>query len=129
MAETPGQRKVIGATWLLVAIVSIAAAFLLQPVSDWGIFTVVLAILVALLGITGAWMLATGKGRIYSTNTSLKGRRIVALVGLIGSTVLVLSYLVCDWANWTAQDALTIGIWLALGAMFAEGLVMTSKDS
>ena len=129
MTETPGQRKVIGATWLLVAIVSIAAAFLLQPVSDWGIFTVVLAILVALLGITGAWMLATGKGRIYSTNTSLKGRRIVALVGLIGSTVLVLSYLVGDWANWTAQDALTIGIWLALGAMFAEGLVMTSKDS
>ena len=129
MAETPGQRKVIGATWLLVAIVSIAAAFLLQPVSDWGIFTVVLAILVALLGITGAWMLATGKGRIYSTNTSLKGRRIVALVGLIGSTVLVLSYLVGDWANWTAQDALTIGVWLALGAMFAEGLVMTSKDS
>ena len=129
MAETPGQRKVIGATWLLVAIVSIAAAFLLQPFSDWGIFTVVLAILVALLGITGAWMLATGKGRIYSTNTSLKGRRIVALVGLIGSTILVLSYLVGDWANWTAQDALTIGIWLALGAMFAEGLVMTSKDS
>ena len=129
MAETAGQRKVIGATWLLVAILSIAAAFLLQPVSDWGIFTVVLAILVALLGITGAWMLATGKGRIYSTNTSLKGRRIVALVGLIGSTVLVLSYLVGDWANWTAQDALTIGIWLALGAMFAEGLLMTSKDS
>lgn len=129
MAETPGQRKVIGVTWLLVAIVSIAAAFLLQPVSDWGIFTVVLAILVALLGITGAWMLATGKGRIYSTNTSLKGRRIVALVGLIGSTILVLSYLVGDWANWTAQDALTIGIWLALGAMFAEGLVMASKDS
>ena len=129
MAETPGQRKVIGVTWLLVAIVSIAAAFLLQPFSDWGIFTVVLAILVALLGITGAWMLATGKGRIYSTNTSLKGRRIVALVGLIGSTILVLSYLVGDWANWTAQDALTIGIWLALGAMFAEGLVMTSKDS
>ncbi len=129
MAETPGQRKVIGATWLLVAIVSIAAAFLLQPVSDWGIFTVVLAILVALLGITGAWMLATGKGRIYSTNTSLKGRRIVALVGLIGSTLLVLSYLVGYWADWTAQDALTIGIWFALGAMFAEGLVMTSKGS
>lgn len=129
MAETAGQRKAIGATWLLVAIVSIAAAFLLQPISDWGIFTVVLAILVALLGITGAWMLATGKGRIYSTNTSLKGRRIVALVGLIGSTLLVLSYLVGDWANWTAQDALTIGIWLALGAMFAEGLVMTRKHS
>lgn len=129
MTETPGQRKVIGATWLLVAILSIAAAFLLQPVSDWGIFTVVLAILVALLGLTGAWMLATGKGRIYSTNTSLKGRRIVALAGLIGSTLLVLSYLVGDWANWTAQDALTIGIWLALGAMFAEGLVMTRKGS
>lgn len=119
----------IGATWLLAAIISIGAAFLLQPVGDWGIVTMVLALLVVLLGITGAWMLATGKGRIYSANMSLKGRRILALVGLIGSTILVLTYLVGDWANWTAQDALTIGIWVALGAMFAEGLVMTRKSS
>ena len=129
MAETAGQRKVIGATWLLAAIVSIGAAFLLQPVGDWGIVTTVLALLVVLLGIIGAWMLATGKGRIYNANLSLKGRRILALVGLIGSTILVLTYLVGDWANWTAQDALTIGIWVALGAMFAEGLVMTRKSS
>lgn len=129
MTETAGQRKVIGGTWLVAAIVSLAAAFLLQPLGDWGVFTVVMGILVALLGITGAWMLATGRGRIYSTNTSLKGRRIVALVGLIGSTLLVVSYLVGDWAKWTAQDALTIGIWVALGAMFAEGLFMTRKGS
>lgn len=129
MAETAGQRKVIGATWLIAAIVSIAAAFILQPFSDWGIFAIVMAVLVALLGITGAWMLATGKGRIYSANMSLKGRRILSIVGLIGSTLLVVSYLVGDWANWTAQDALTIGIWVAIGAMFAEGLVMTTKES
>ena len=129
MAETAGQRKVIGATWLIAAIVSIAAAFILQPFSDWGIFAIVMAVLVALLGITGAWMLATGKGRIYSANMSLKGRRILSIVGLIGSTLLVVSYLVGDWANWTAQDALTIGIWVAIGAMFAEGLVMTTKGS
>ena len=72
MAETAGQRKVIGATWLLAAIVSIGAAFLLQPVGDWGIVTTVLALLVVLLGIIGAWMLATGKGRIYNANMSLK---------------------------------------------------------
>ena len=88
MEETAGQRKVVGAIWLLAAIVSIGAALVLQPVSDWGTFGIILAILVA---------------------------------------ILVIGYLVSDWSNWTAQDALTIGVWVAIGAMFAEGLVITSK--
>lgn len=128
MEETAGQRKVIGAIWLLAAIVTISAAFLLQPLGDWGTFGIVLAILVALLGITGAWMLITGKGHILSSNMSVKGQRILSIIGLIAATVLVVGYLVSDWSNWTAQDALTIGVWVAIGAMFAEGLIITSKS-
>ena len=129
MAETAGQRKVIGAIWLIAAIVSIGAAFLLQPVGDWGTFGIILAILVAILGITGGWMLATGRGQIVGTRMSVKGQRTLSIIGLVGATILVLGYLVSDWANWTAQDALTIGIWVAIGAMFAEGLIITSKSS
>ncbi len=129
MEETVGQRKVVGAVWLLAAIVSIGAAFLLQPVGEWGTFGIVLAILVALLGITGAWMLITGKGRILNSNMSVKGQRLLSIIGLIAATILVIGYLVSDWSNWTAQDALTIGIWVAIGAMFLEGLLITSKSS
>lgn len=129
MEETVGQRKVVGAVWLLAAIGSIGAAFLLQPVGEWGTFGIVLAILVALLGITGAWMLITGKGRILNSNMSVKGQRLLSIIGLIAATILVIGYLVSDWSNWTAQDALTIGIWVAIGAMFLEGLIITSKSS
>ena len=129
MEETVGQRKVVGAVWLLAAIVSIGAAFLLQPVGEWGTFGIVLAILVALLGITGAWMLITGKGRILNSNMSVKGQRLLSIIVLIAATILVIGYLVSDWSNWTAQDALTIGIWVAIGAMFLEGLLITSKSS
>ena len=129
MEETVGQRKVVGAVWLLAAIVSSGAAFLLQPVGEWGTFGIVLAILVALLGITGAWMLITGKGRILNSNMSVKGQRLLSIIGLIAATILVIGYLVSAWSNWTAQDALTIGIWVAIGAMFLEGLIITSKSS
>ena len=127
MEETAGQRKVVGAIWLLAAIVSIAAAFLLQPVTDWGFFPIVLAILLAILGLSGAWMLATGKGRITNPRMSAKSQRILSIIGLIAATILALSYLVSDWANWTALDALSIGIWVAIGAMFLEGILITSK--
>ena len=128
MEETTGQRKIVGAIWLLAAIVSIGAAFLLQPVGEWGTFGIVLAILVALLGITGAWMLTTGRGQIISPRMSVKSQRILSIIGLIAATILVIGYLVSDWSNWTAQDALTIGVWVAIGAMFAEGLIITSKS-
>ena len=119
----------VGAIWLLAAILSIAAAFALQPVGDWGTFPIILAILMAILGITGAWMLVTGRGQIVGTRMSVKGQRILSIIGLVGATILVIGYLVGDWANWTAQDALTIGIWVAVGAMFAAGRVITSKSS
>lgn len=128
MEETSGQRKMVGAVWLLAAILSIGAAFMLQPIGEWGTFAIILAILVAILGITGAWMLATGKGHILSTRMSAKSQRILSIIGIIAATVLVLSYVIGDWARWTALDALSIGIWVAIGAMFLEGLLITSKS-
>lgn len=127
MEETAGQRKIVGAIWLLAAIVSIVAAFLLQPVGEWGFFPIILAILMAILGLTGAWMLATGKGHILSSNMSVKSQRILSIIGVIAATILVISYVVTDWANWTALDALSIGIWVAIGAMFVEGVLITRK--
>ncbi len=129
MEETAGQRKVVGAIWLLAAIVSIGAAFLLQPVGEWGTFGIILAILVAILGVTGAWMLITGRGQITNPRMSVKGQRILSIIGLVAATILVIGYLVGDWSNWTSADVLTIGVWVAIGAMFAEGLVITSRSS
>ena len=129
MEETAGQRKVLGAIWLLAAIVSIGAAFLLQPVGEWGTFGIILAILVAILGVTGAWMLITGRGQITNPRMSVKGQRILSIIGLVAATILVIGYLVGDWSNWTSADVLTIGVWVAIGAMFAEGLVITSRSS
>lgn len=129
MAETAGQRKVIGIIWFLVAIAGIASAFLVQPVGDWGIFTTVLAILVAIMGITGLWLAVSGKGSITGRNLSPKANRIVAIIGLIAATLLVGLYLVSDWANWTAMDVLSIAIWVALGAMFLEGIIATRNPS
>ena len=129
MEETAGQRKVVGAIWLLAAIVSIGAAFLLQPVGEWGTFGIILAILVAILGVTGAWMLITGRGQITNPRMSVKAQRILSIIGLVAATILVIGYLVGDWSNWTSADVLTIGVWVAIGAMFAEGLVITSRSS
>ena len=125
MAETVGQRKVIGAIWLMAAIVSIGAAFAVQPVSDWGFFGYLIAAALVLMGVTGAWMLITGRGQIWGGKSSLKSRRILSIIGIIGATILVLGYLVSDWSNWTANDVLSIGVWVAIGAMFIEGLIST----
>lgn len=115
--------------WVLAAVVSIGAALLLQPLGEWGTFTIILGVLVVLLGIIGVSTLATGKGQIMGPRMSVKSQRIVSIIGLVAATVLILSYLVTDWANWTAQDALTIGIWVAVGAIFAEGLVIARTTS
>ena len=128
MEETAGQRKAVGGVWLLAAIVSIGAAFLIQPVGEWGVFPIILAILMAVLGVTGAWMLATGKGHITNTRSSAKRQRILSIIGLVAATALVIGYVVSDWANWTALDALSIGLWVAIGAMFLEGLLLANRS-
>lgn len=125
MEETAGQRKVVGAVWLLAAIVSIVAAFVVQPVSDWGFFGYLIAVAMALLGISGAWMLITGRGQIWGGKSSRKSRRILSIIGLVAATILVIGYLISDWSNWTANDVLSIGVWVAIGAMFVQGLIST----
>jgi hypothetical protein len=129
MAETVGQRKAVGIVWLLAAIVGIVAAFVVQPISEWGAFGILMAVLLGFLGLTGLWIAVTGKGRILGRSLSSKANRIVAIIGLIAATILIISYLVSDWANWTAVDVLTIAVWVAIGAMFIEGIVATRKPA
>lgn len=127
MTETVEQRRLVGAVWFIAALVSLIAAFIVQPVADWGSFGVLLAILVALLGLTGLFMVVTGKGRILGTRTSLRTQKILAIIGLIAATVLAVLYLVGDWSVWTAVDVLTIGVWVSLGIMFVVSIIAVNS--
>ena len=121
MAETAVQRKVVGTVWLLAAIAGIVLAFVAQPIGEWGAFGFLLAVVLAFLGLTGLWIAVTGKGRVLGRSLSPKANRIVSVIGLIAANV------VGDWANWTAVDVLTIAVWVAIGAMFIEGIIATRK--
>ena len=129
MAETMVQRKAVGIVWLLAAIAGIVLAFVAQPIGEWGPFGILLAVVLAFLGLTGLWIAVTGKGRILGRSLSPKANRIVAVIGLIAATLLIVSNVVSDWANWTAVDVLTIAVWVAIGAMFIEGIVATRKTA
>jgi nicotinamide riboside transporter PnuC len=129
MAETMVQRKAVGIVWLLAAIAGIVLAFVAQPIGEWGPFGILLAVVLAFLGLTGLWIAVTGKGRILGRSLSPKANRIVATIGLIAATLLIVSNVVSDWANWTAVDVLTIAVWVAIGAMFIEGIVATRKTA
>lgn len=122
MAETVRQRKVLGAIWFIVPVAVIIMAFLTQPVGEWG-FGVVIAIFLAIMAVTGIWMIATGRGNIIGSGMSLRAQRILAIVGLIASVILVASYVVSIVAAPTAQSYLLLGVWVSLGAMFADSLV------
>ena len=127
MAETAVQRKVVGTVWLLAAIAGIVLASVAQPIGEWGAFGFLLAVVLAFLGLTGLWIAVTGKGRVLGRSLSPKANRIVSVIGLIAATLLIVANVVSDWANWTAVDVLTIAVWVAIGAMFIEGLVATRK--
>lgn len=122
MAETVRQRKVLGAIWFIVPVAVIIMAFLTQPIGEWG-FGVVIAIFLAIMAVTGIWMIATGRGNIIGSGMSLRAQRILAIVGLIASVILVASYVVSLVAAPTAQSYLLLGVWVSLGAMFADSLV------
>ncbi|TEX46235.1 MAG: hypothetical protein B7C55_14275 [Actinomycetales bacterium mxb001] len=122
MAETVRQRKVLGAIWFIVPVAVIIMAFLTQPIGEWG-FGVVIAIFLAIMAVTGIWMIATGRGNIIGSGMSLRAQRILAIVGLIASVILVASYVVSIVAAPTAQSYLLLGVWVSLGAMFADSLV------
>jgi len=122
MAETVRQRKVLGAIWFIVPVAVIIMAFLTQPIGEWG-FGVVIAIFLAVMAVTGIWMIATGRGNIIGSGMSLRAQRILGIVGLIASVILVASYVVSIVTAPTAQSYLLLGVWVSLGAMFADSLV------
>jgi hypothetical protein len=129
MAEAVSMRKVVGVIWFLAALVGIIAAFVVQPFSDWGIFAIFLALVLALLGLAGLWSAASGKGRLFGGNTSRRTNMIISVLGLIGATIAALAYLIGDWANWTATDVLSIAVWVALAAMFIDAIGVLRKQS
>ena len=122
MAETVRQRKILGAIWFVVPVAVIIMAFLTQPIGEWG-FGVVIAIFLAIMAVTGIWMIATGRGNIIGSGMSLRAQRILGIIGLIASVILVASYVVSIVAAPTAQAYLLLGVWVSLGAMFADSLV------
>ena len=129
MAEAVSQSKVVGVVWVLAAIVGIIAAFVVQPFGEWGFFATVLAILLAILGLTGLWGAVTGKGRLFGANTNPRTNMIISVIGLIGASIAAIAYVIADWANWTASDVLTIAIWIALAAMFIDGIVALRRQT
>ena len=129
MAETASERKMLGIVWVLAAIVGIGLAFVVQPIGEWGLFATVLAILLVILGATGLWVAVTGKGRLLGRGSSLTRSRIWSIIGLIGATLVILSYLISDWANWTALDIIGIALWAAIGSMFLAGIIATRETA
>ncbi|MEY4170076.1 MAG: hypothetical protein RLZ94_1149 [Actinomycetota bacterium] len=129
MAETANERKVLGIVWVLAAIVGIGLAFVVQPIGEWGLFATVLAILLVILGATGLWVAVTGKGRLLGRGSSLTRSRIWSIIGLIGATLVILSYLISDWASWTALDIIGIALWAAIGSMFLAGIIATRETA
>ncbi|MFM7598588.1 MAG: hypothetical protein ACKO70_09520 [Actinomycetota bacterium] len=122
MAETVRQRKVLGAVWFIVPVVVIVLAFLTQPIGEWG-FGIVVAIFLAIMAITGIWMIATGRGNIIGSGMSLRTQRIFAIIGLVASAILVVSYVVSLASSPTAMSYLLMGVWLCLGTMFVDSLI------
>jgi len=122
VAETVRQRKVLGAIWFIVPVAVIIMAFLTQPIGEWG-FGVVIAIALAAMAVVGIWMVATGRGNIIGGSMSPRGQRILAIVGLIASVLLVAGYIVSIVTAPTALSYLLVGVWISLGAMFADSLI------
>lgn len=125
--ESSGERRFLGAAWFLAAIGGVVGAALAQPFSEWTGLGWVIAGLIVLLGLVGLWMLITGQGHILNPRTSPKTQAVVAIIGLVVSALLVVSNLVTDEGRWTALDALTVAIWLALGVMFAISIMSLAR--
>ena len=124
MGETPQGRRVLGAIWFIVMVVALVVAAIVQPIGEWGGFGILIGLLGALLAIVGLWMLVTGRGHVLSESYSRRTQTIIAVIGLIAVTIVLVSTLVTDWGTWTAVDALTLGVWISIGAMFALSLGM-----
>ena len=122
IVESAGERRFLGAVWLIAGAASVIGAFLAQPIADWGGFGWVLGGLMVLMALVGAWMLITGQGHILSDRYSLQTQSTIAIIGLIVVTVVIIGNIHLDEARWTAADVLTLGVWVAVGSMFIVSL-------
>jgi|AACY02.3.fsa_nt_gi hypothetical protein len=125
--ESTGERRFLGAVWALAAIGGIAGASLAQPFSEWTGFGWAIAAVLVLLGLVGLWMLITGKGHVLNPRVSPKTQGVIAVIGLVGSAFVVVGNLVTDEGRWTALDALTVAVWIAVGVMFAISVMSLAR--
>lgn len=125
--ESTSERRFLGAVWFLAAIGGIVGAALAQPFSEWSTFGWLIAALLVLLGLVGLWMLITGNGHVLNPRVSPKTQGVVAIIGLLASAVVVVGNLITDEGRWTALDALTVAVWVAVGVMFAVSIMSLAR--
>lgn len=119
MAEwTVQQNKRLGWYYAVVALIAIVIAFIQQPISEWGIFGVLIGVALLLLGLMGLRQGITGKGNTRSSTMSDSRQRTWAIVGLIGVSLAGVSIIFSNMSDWTASDTLTVGVWVALAGLF-----------
>lgn len=119
MAEwTVQQNKRLGWYYAAVALIAIVIAFIQQPISEWGIFGVLIGVALLLLGLMGLRQGITGKGNTRSSTMSDSRQRTWAIVGLIGVSLAGVSIIFSNMSDWTASDTLTVGVWVALAGLF-----------
>lgn len=126
-AWTAGQQKALGWYYFAVALVTFVVAFMIAPISEWGTWGMVIGLALALLGLVGLYMGITGKGNTRSSTMSLRSQRIIAIVGLIAVTLAAFGTVLSDINAFTAQDALTVGVWVALGGLFVSQIMTIGK--
>lgn len=127
MVESSGERRFLGAVWFISAVVSIGWALAVQPIADWQFFGWLLGAVFALVGLVGLWMLVTGKGHVLGDRYSLRTQATIAVVGVVASTLIIIVNLLIDEGAWTAQDILTVGVWVALGFMFVISIYAIAR--
>jgi dipeptide/tripeptide permease len=126
-AWTSSQNKALGWYYFVVASAGIIAAFLTQPVGEWGGWGVAMAAALAALALVGIYQGITGKGNTRSRAMSERRQRSVSIFGLVFLTLAVGALVLGDAGQWTAVDTLSLAIWIALGGMFISQIVTLGK--
>jgi hypothetical protein len=116
------NSKTAGLLQIIVVAIALVAAFIVQPVSEWGFFGTILAIGVAALGVSGA-LAFRGGGAQRSPSRRL------AIIGLIAVVVVLISEIAGILAGTTygAEEVLFAGLWIALAFGFIPAV--TRRDS
>lgn len=116
------STKTAGLLQVIVVAIALIAAFIIQPVTEWGFFGVILAIGVAALGVSGALALRGGERRPPS--------RRLAIIGLIAVVVVLASEIatVLSGESYGAEEVLFLGLWVALALGFIPALAKKNSQ-